>query len=184
MKKFNFLRKYIENIELYTQTNNIWSHDIMTSPKYQRYMSGKEKGEKDPDYIYEYFCLGVSICNSFNLNFNKNKTPKIFNSELKKNNGYYYLQNNKCEIGKESFLDWNVVKEILNIESIDHDYTGKVDVKSDYFYIARIHYKNTGHYCLIVGGSQDKLRLHDPYTGEYRVEKPTKIIRIKFKKQG
>lgn len=157
---------------LFTQNDPRWRKDIMTAPPWQQV----------PDYLGRFGCLITAAGNAYNLKYKSELTPGDVNRLLIEEDGYKYLKElDKCPRGQESFVCWEELKKILDIVDVEHDYQGMLDINHpDHFYIARAEYQDTGHYCLIVGGTFEKPKFFDSYSGNYRRESVTRIIRITF----
>lgn len=177
----------INNVLMQYQ-NNEFKHEIMTSPEWQRYSKGKNKGELDPDYIYEFACLDAAKLNCYNL-FNKDKKQYMtlgeLNQKLIKNNGYFYYfykeqfkgdmtKVKKACIGKESFVVQSVINELLGIKKEIRNYYGIIDLKpEDIFYLVRTPYQGTGHYSMVL---QKNLTYLDSFDG--RQKKANHILEV------
>lgn len=163
----------IGKVELFTQSDPRWVNDTMTFPPWQ----------DEPDTIREYGCLLTSLTNAYNLYRRENKLrPGCFNNLLKMNEGYFYLRFGKdCPQGQESFLYWPAAMQQLGIRLKIDDFQGEIDLEHPKkIYIARAAYKNTGHYCIVIGGTREEPFFFDSYTGRVRKEPVTRIIEITF----
>lgn len=165
----------------YTQSHKIWKKDIMTGSFDLPGISNEESAERwnnKNDTIGRYGCLITSLVNAYNF-YNKRmlKTPFSFNKELRNNKGYKVLKlKQKCPISQESFLEWDVSINLLNIKNVVFNYIGPLNIKKENeFYILRCPYnpiKNiySGHYNLIVDVKNSKIIHFDSDKGVFRYD--------------
>lgn len=158
-----------------TQTDKRWCNNIMTYPEWQ----------SKPDIIGDYFCLNTSFLNFYNDWFNKQITPEQLNDLIIEKDGYEYLMykkiykndlnkvKNAC-LNRESFVDVNLVCELLNIKELNRDYKGKLELEiPNYYYIIKVPLAETGHYCNII---KNDYSYFDVYDG--KIKKPKKILSV------
>lgn len=157
-----------------TQSDPRWAKEIMTHPEWQ----------EKPDAIGQYFCLNTSFLNIYNDYYHQTLNPSLLNKMIIAKSGYYYLKAKKqyknlndvkaaC-FKKESYVDIPTVCELLNIKSIERDYTGKIVISDPKtYYIIKVPMGETGHYCNIV--SEDK-KYFDVYDG--KIKTPNRILSI------
>jgi len=162
-------------IDYYTQTDIRWKNEVMTHAEWQ----------DKPDIINDYFCLNTSLLNWYNDFFNENLTPKDLNNLLIKNNGYEYLKAKDIFKGnrnamyaacynRESYVVWYVIQSLLKIKQIVRNYTGKINLSvNNEYYIIKVPYLGTGHYCNIISSQLDYF---DVYDG--KIKKPVKVLEV------
>lgn len=162
-----------------TQSDSRWANEVMTHPEWQA----------KPDTIKQYFCLNTSFLNCFNDYYKKQLTPSQLNKQLIVADGYEYLKAKRkyksldevkknC-LGRESYVVYETICNILNIRTIDRDYKGLLNVEyPSTYYIIKVPYQSTGHYCNII--SDDK-KYFDVYDGKIKTPNQVlKIIKITF----
>lgn len=149
-----------------TQTDSRWANDVMTM-----------KEGKWIDRIGRWGCLVTSLANIMQEHSNIDYTPKYLNELLKNHNGYYYPQ---ISIKEEtaSFLNWEVIKKLLNFDNI---YAKNYDEKN--YLIARIPTKFGGHYINVIKKINDRILCFDVMSGDLELKKIDEITfywKIKF----
>lgn len=158
-----------------------WQDEVMVQPPYQRYRRGRYVGELDPDTIGEWFCLGASCVNIMNLRAGEYKeTPRTLNRKIREKNGYLYLADpENCPVGKEAFIVWPVLMEIMGAKSRDDNYTGNFYFDDpDEYYIGREALNDTGHYSIVIGGEPKAPKVFCSYLLEEKIIEPTRIIKV------
>jgi hypothetical protein len=162
-------------IDYYTQSDLRWKNEVMTHPKWQ----------ERPDIINDYFCLNTSLLNWYNDYFNENITPKDLNDQLRNNNGYEYLyykdlyKGNMTEVKKacynrESYVRWDVIQKLLKIKQIVRNYSGNPNISiPNEYYIIKVPYKSTGHYCDLISNRLDYFDVFDS-----QIKKPVIYLEI------
>lgn len=143
----------------YTQTDQRWYADIMTSnmPEWR-------------DYIGRWGCLVTCIANiANNAIIGCNITPQKLNNDIKKINGYAYLNDKATPEHTASFLVWDKIKNMYKAKFRFFLFLNQSDYihSEKSYYIARILHKklNTGHYINVICRRGDFFTCFDVETG-------------------
>jgi hypothetical protein len=168
-------------LDYFLQSNSKWKDETMTFPEWQ----------KEPDTWGLYGCLGTSSLNIYNDFFKDDVTPTILNENLKKEFGYNYLyyknlyKNNMKAVYEacylsESKLRWDVLARLLKIKIFIREWNGLIDLRpTNEYFLIKVPYKKTGHWCFIVSCANKKLdsiKYFDVYDGF--VKKPVNVLEI------
>jgi hypothetical protein len=161
---------------MYTQTNNIWSHTIMTgnddAPSTISKAELSKRWKHINDYLWRWGCVVTSLSNMKSV-----YTPFTLNQELRENKGYKFLQEKeKCPIGQESFIVWDIAKKILDIKDIIFNYEGPLTNTSKTNYMIRSPFSIedrilSGHYSMLIDVTHNNTPVYiDSATGLSRID--------------
>lgn len=178
---------------LFIQGDKRWGLDIMTC-KDDLYDIPYEKWKVRWAYGYDYIWNNGSFLVSW-CNISPNMiTPHELNKEIRNNDGYLALKlKESCPIGKESCIDIDVVKKILNIKEVIADFKGPLEFDNEKVkYIAKVPldpHKGvwSSHYNAIVTATIERTPIHfDSDSGinrtDWQYENDNyKIIKVIFK---
>ena len=166
-------------MKLFTQTDLRWSNEVMTEAMDLTNITSEEAtkrwGSRAKDFIWRWGCFVTAICNA-KLYMGERLDPMELNNLIRKNKGYWVLKQGKdCPIGKESYVDWEVLLPIIKAKNIRFNISkDEIDISHpSKYYIAKVPFNPpktmSGHFNLIVG-TEGGITHIDSHSGDKRTD--------------